>query len=214
MPKTITEKLNSGREYRNFTFDLEPIDPESKKDDDFIVRGYATTFNDPYLLFSDDGYELFEQIDANAFNECDMSDTIFQYNHEGRVYARISNNTLSIVPDLKGLNIKCDLSGTAGGRELYEEIKGGYITKMSIGMVVGEDNYKSLPSSEGYKEIRTITRIKKLYDVSAVSIPANDATSISARSLGEKTLAEFKRRMTEKRQLEIEKLKLKLRINM
>jgi phage head maturation protease len=82
------------------------------------------------------------------------------------------------------------------------------------GMVVGEDVYRTLPSSEGYKEIRTITRIKKLYDVSAVSIPANDATSISARSLGEKTLAEFKKRMAEKRQLEIEKLKLKLRINM
>lgn len=81
-------------------------------------------------------------------------------------------------------------------------------------MVVGEDVYRTLPSSEGYKEIRTITRIKKLYDVSAVSIPANDATSISARSLGEKTLAEFKKRMAEKRQLEIEKLKLKLRINM
>lgn len=77
MPKTITEKLNSGREYRNFTFDLEPIDLESKKDGDFIVRGYATTFNDPYLLYSSDDYELFEQIDANAFNDCDMSDTIF-----------------------------------------------------------------------------------------------------------------------------------------
>jgi HK97 family phage prohead protease len=77
------------------------------------------------------------------------------------------------------LMIKARLDGTEEGRRLYEEIKGGYIDRMSFRFVASENAYDS------DNHLRTIRKIKKLYDVSAVDIPAYDKTSISARSFFE-----------------------------
>ena len=106
-----------------------------------------------------------------------------QYDHEGRVFARTKNNTLQLATDETGLKVTADLSGTEIGRQLYTEIKGGYTDKMSFGFVVAEDKREVTRDLENHITTvnRTITKIKKLYDVSAVSLPANDATSISAR---------------------------------
>ena len=165
------------REYRNLAELLAP------QEDDKRVTGYATTFDQPYMLFGDNEYELWEVVDRGAFDKTDVSDVIMQYNHEGRVFARTKNNTLSLRSDEHGLLIDADLGGTEIGRQLYEEIKGGYTDKMSFGFTVRGD--KREEHMENGKTIltRTITDIGKLYDVSAVSIPANDYTSISVRSL-------------------------------
>ena len=158
---------------------MSPVDNEEIK-----VRGYATTFDDPYVLYSDRDLVVREVIDHDALMDADMSDVIMQYDHEGRVFARTSNNTLTIVPDAHGLAIEADLSGTEIGRELYQEIKGGYTTKMSWAFVVDADEWTSEKAPDGRDlETRKITRVRKVYDVSAVSLPANDATDISARSL-------------------------------
>ena len=55
---------------------------------DYYVEGYATTFDQPYLLYKIDDREYKEVIDRNALNEADVSDVLFQYNHGGRVFAR------------------------------------------------------------------------------------------------------------------------------
>ena len=172
-------RLSDGREYRAMTMMVRAADDENE----MIVEGYATTFNQPYLLYDGCDYKIIEQIAANAFSECDMSDVIMQYNHEGRVFARNKNNTLTLTVDSIGLKITADLGGTDIGRQLYQEIKGGYTDKMSFGFVVAEDRRANTIDHENNVETvtRTITKIKKLYDVSAVSIPANDMTSISAR---------------------------------
>ena len=119
-----------------------------------------------------------------------MSDVIMQYDHEGRVFARTRNKTLTVVPDEHGLKIRADLSGTTIGRQLYEEITGGYTDRMSFGFTVKEDDRKR--SEEGGKRtiLRTITKIGKLFDVSAVSLPANDATEISSRNISDGLIAE------------------------
>ena len=104
-----------------------------------------------------------------------------QYDHEGRVFARTGNNTLTVTPDEKGLFITADLGGTEIGRNLYEEIRGGYTDKMSFGFIVDKDEELRTDAEDGRVDIlRTITGISKLFDVSAVSIPANNGTSISA----------------------------------
>lgn len=185
----LDEKIASGREYRNIQFEFRAIDDS----DEMIVEGYATTFNDPYELYNMGDYIVMEQIDSKAFDECDMDDVIFQYNHEGRVFARTSNNTLEVVPDEKGLHIRANLGGTEIGRELYEEIKGGYTTKMSFGFRVGED---SRTVTEDYENnvtvvLRTVSKVSKLYDVSAVSIPANSGTEISARNFADGLISEI-----------------------
>ena len=181
MPLKVKE-----REYRDFT--LTPDEVEDK----MIVRGYASTFNQPYTLYSDDTLEIREQIVPEAFRGADMSDVIFQYNHEGRVFARMSNGTLGVSTDDIGLAIVADLGGTEIGRNLFEEIRGGYTTKMSFGFRVNDEQWESREENGKHLEIRTITGISKVYDVSAVSIPANDGTSISVRSLTDGVIEKIK----------------------
>lgn len=163
-----------------------------KADDDgaMTVEGYAATFNQPYELWRDKEITVNEQVDRHAFDETDMSDVIMQYDHEGRVFARISNGTLKLEADDHGLKITADLGGTQIGRQLFEEIQGGYTTKMSFGFTVTGQKRKENDEGGHLTVLRTITRIGKLYDVSAVSLPANDATEISARSIGDGLIAE------------------------
>lgn len=173
-------KMEDGREYRAMTMTVRAA---KDNEDEMIVEGYATTFNQPYTLYDGCYYKEVEQIAPTAFDECDMSDVIMQYDHNGRVFARNKNGTLSLTVDAIGLKVTANLGGTDIGRQLYQEIKGGYTDKMSFGFVVAEDQRTSVVDHENDKETitRTITKVKKLYDVSAVSIPANDMTSISAR---------------------------------
>lgn len=206
----ILEKIDSGREYRQMTIRVkseeeEPDDKEEEpdKDDDkddydekksYTVEGYASTFNEPYELYSFDGYTVREQMDPHAFDETDMSDVIMQYDHQGRVYARNSNGTLAVSTDDHGLHMEANLGGTEAGRQLYEEIKGGYTTKMSFGFKVDKDKREITENVETntVDVLRTITKVRKLYDVSAVSLPANDGTAISARSYCDGVIAELK----------------------
>lgn len=146
-----------------------------------IVTGYASTFEEPYKLFEWDGGEYWEVVDRSAFNTTDMSDVIMQYDHEGRVFARTRNNTLDVTVDDHGLKIEADLGGTEIGRELYEEIRGGYTDRMSFGFTVdGESEEREKLENGVVKYTRRITSVNKLYDVSAVSLPANDGTEIGA----------------------------------
>lgn len=199
----------NNREYRSMVFEVRSADTE---DEQMIVEGYATRFNTPYQLYAWDGYEVNEQIDAHAFDDCDMTDTIMQYDHQGRVFARVSNKTLQLEVDQIGLKVTADLGGTEEGRKLYEEIKGGYTTKMSFGFIVKTDKRKSEYDHEYNKTVvlRTITAISKLYDVSAVSIPANDATEISARSFSDGVIREAKAERL-KREIKRSKLMAKMR---
>lgn len=205
----IDEKLAQGRQFRSMRMGV-------VEGGDFRVEGYATTFNEPYLLYKVDDVEVWEQVSERAFEGTDMSDVIMQYDHEGRVFARLSNNTLELNVDERGLLINAYLGGTQLGRGLYEDIKGGYITKMSFGFTVDEDEIEEVSNEEGVKVTRTITKIGKLYDVSAVSIPANDATEISARNFCDGVIAELEtermNRAQEKRNRQIKKLKLELEL--
>lgn len=169
--------IKKGREYRalqNFA-----LVPKEDGKDELLVRGTAVVFNTPTCLYEVDGVRYFEIIDRHAFDGCDMSDVIFNYNHGGKVVARLRNQTLSLSITSAGLDMEADLSGTAAGRELYEEIDGGYIDKMSFSFWVQGSTYDDAART------RTITKIRKLYDVSAVDIPAYQETSISARSFFE-----------------------------
>ena len=183
--------------------------------DEKVVRGYASTFNEPYTLFEDESLVYQEQVDRDAFSGTDMTDVIMQYNHEGRVFARTSNNTLSITPDEQGLFISANLGGTEAGRDLYEEIRGGYTNKMSFGFTVDGDEEVRTSEPDGFITItRRITSVQKLYDVSAVSIPANDATSISVRTLTDGVIEKVKAERLEKEQLELRRRKMELQIRL
>lgn len=209
--------MKANREYRNMKIEARAI--EGAEDEQKLVSGYASTFDDPYKLFDGDGWEYWEVVDRGAFDETDMSDVIMQYDHRGRVFARTRNNTLEVNTDDEGLFIQADLGGTEIGRELYDEIRGGYTDRMSFGFTVtGELEEREKDESGLVKFTRHITKVGKLYDVSAVSIPANDGTSISAdavtRSLSDLSdgvIARIQAERLEEVKLELEKRRLEVK---
>jgi HK97 family phage prohead protease len=180
------------RQFQTFEIRANPIQRDEQLYEELYVEGYAATFEEPTVLYEYDGVEYKEKIDPMALTQADMSDVIFNYNHGGKVMARTRNQTLQLTIDNKGLYVRARLDGTSEGRKLYEEIRGGYIDRMSFAFTVAEDEYQ--------KETRTrvIRKVKKLYDVSAVDIPAYDTTSISARSFFE-AQEEIERKEKEKR---------------
>lgn len=184
------------REYRAMPL-LAPVEGEKEKrlEGKCYVEGYATTYNQPYLLGEIDGVKYFEQIDARALEGADMADVIMQYDHEGRVLARQSNGTLLVEPlDPHGLKVAADLSKSDHGRAIYEDIRAGLITGMSWAFVVADGGDYFDPATH----TRTIHKIRKVYDVSAVSIPANPETDITARSYCERRAAEVRQEQAEK----------------
>ena len=181
-------KIDS-REYRKI--DAAQMETRKEENGQMIVEGYATTFNQPYELTRDKNVIVNEQVDPGAFAETDMSDTIMQYDHAGRVFARVKNGTLQLTPDEHGLKVTADLGGTEIGRQLFEEIQGGYTNKMSFGFTVTGQKRERTRDEDGHTVVlRTITKVGRLFDVSAVSLPANDATEISSRSIGDGLIAE------------------------
>ncbi len=217
MTEKLMKKISEGRQYRPTAEMLrikERVADQSEGSEEMIVEGHATTFNQPYTLYEDSEFKIDEQIDAHAFDDCDVSDVIFQYNHEGRVFARTRNNTLELQCDDVGLNVKANLGGTEEGRKLYQEIKDGYTDRMSFGFTVLEDDVEEVEGEEKEAYLRTIKRIGKLYDVSAVSIPANDGTDISARSFSDGLIAKINAERQERRaNIELAKAKAKALLN-
>lgn len=175
------------RQYRTLESLITKSDTDTTEENKkYIVEGYATTFT-PYELYRDEsGNVVYEHFTPEAFNGVDMSDVIMQYDHNGRVFARTSNNTLKLDVDDTGLKITADLGSTESSRALYDDIAAGLITKMSWGF-----SYDTTPPDWDEKT-NTITwgagTVRKIYDVSAVSIPANNDTEISARALTDRLI--------------------------
>ena len=171
------------RQYRAMLVVLRSLPTDSKREkrieSDYYVEGYASTFDDPYVLWKDpwDGTEYREIISHDAFADTDMSDVIMQFDHRGDVLARMSNGTLIVEPDEHGLFIAADLSKSDSARKRFEEIDNGLVTRMSWAFTIAASEY------DRDSHTTTITRVKKIYDVSAVSLPADPNTEISARNL-------------------------------
>ena len=128
-------------------------------------------------LFEADGIEYKEVIARGALDSCDMSDFIFNRNHgqnASTVYARTRNNSLPYNITERGLDIAAFLDKEdERHRNLHRDIQKRRVDKMSFSFVVRECSY------DRETHTRTITKIKKLYDVSAVDFAAYNETSIT-----------------------------------
>lgn len=165
--KDKKKTLNRERDHRLFN---SPLDTK----EDYIVEGYCALWQ-PYKIAKIDGVDYFEQIHQEALDDADMSDIIFQLNHEGTVYARTSNKSLTVTTDNIGIYIRADLSSTQKSRDIYEEIEKGLLVHQSWAFSVDKDYY------EPETRTRHITKVGKVYDASVVAKPANGSTSITAR---------------------------------
>lgn len=182
---------------------------EAKRiDTDNYVEGYAARY-EPYVLFysyDENGNEIpvYERFERGCFASADMSDVIMQYDHAGKVLARTSNSSLIVEADDTGLFFAADLSRTEAARSLFDDVKAGMVTKMSWRFRCGDYYY----DQENHTLVHT--RIAKVYDVAAVSIPANDNTEINARAWVDGEIAQAARSEAE---LDERRRKLRAKIN-
>jgi len=194
--------MKSDREYRSMELHIN----QEEEAPSYEVKGYASTF-EPYKLFTDeDGVDYYEQIDPHAFDDADLSDVVFRIDHEGAVYARTSAGTVELWTDEHGLGNRADLSKTQKARDLYEDIKVGNYPKMSFAFTVAEDHYDRATHT------RVIDRIKKVFDVSPVSFPANPTTelSVSTRDYFNGVIEAEKAERLERERREIQKQKIRI----
>lgn len=198
-PTDNIERLinDKGVQFRDFKLTrTEQRQAQDNPTESLILEGIACNFDVETVLYRNQYYEFREKIAVGAFDGCDMSDVIFNYNHCGRVYARTRNKSLELSVESDGLHMRATLNTSDNGHaELHRDIQNGLIDRMSFSFTVGQSSYEYIETQgKPTVEIRTITQISKLYDVSAVDIPAYDTTSISARRAFD---AERKRRIAE-----------------
>lgn len=138
------------------------------------VEGYALKFNS---LSRNLGW-FREKIDANALDNADMNDVVALFNHDmNLVLARTISETLSLSIDDTGLKYTFDAPNNTAGNDLLESLRRRDIQHSSFAFSVEDQKWEE--DEEG-GEIRTILKIKKLYDVSPVTQPAYLNTDVSA----------------------------------
>ena len=197
--------MNNEREFRSFAQIVQRDADDLDENKQYIVEGYASTF-DPYTLWTtEDGVEIKEQISPDAFEETDVSDVVFRIDHEGPVFARTSNGLISLEVDEHGLKTRIDLSKTEKARGIFEDIEAGMYPQMSFAFTVEREAW------DRETHTRHVEKIGKLYDVSAVSFPANPGTEIGV-SLRDRINGEIEAETAERLEAERQRLILQLRL--
>lgn len=138
------------------------VDKKNKRN---IVSGHAAVFGQ----LSEDLGGFREMISPKAFDNVLDNDVRAFFNHDPNfLLARTSSGTLKLAVDKKGLSYSFDVPDTTAGRDLLVSMNRGDITQSSFAFTVEKDSW----SNKDGKEIRTIEKVGRLYDVSPVSIPA------------------------------------------
>ena len=201
------------KEIRAFNFEVRA---EQNEEHGRFLTGQPIVYNERTNL---DWYD--EIIDNDALAETDLRDVRFLINHNTDMIplARSRNNNanstmqMEVIPSV-GMTIRVDLDteNNADARSLYSAVSRGDISGMSFMFIVDSDIWEDLESDHPTRHIR---KISKVFEVSAVTFPAYEATSITARGLSdalESAKTSLESAKAERR--EIERRKQKLRILM
>jgi HK97 family phage prohead protease len=187
---------------RSFTFDVNANNNEKYGD---FIEGRAIVFEKPTNI------GLFtEIIDRNALKETDLRDVRFLVNHNtdmiplARSRRNNENSTMQMVVGEEGMDIRANLDteNNADARALYSATKRGDISGMSFMMTVPEDG-EEWDFSDEKNAVRRITKIQRIYEVSACTFPAyENGTSLEAR--GDEEALENAKSVLEKARAEAE----------
>lgn len=206
--KMATEK------YRHF-FEIHAREKEDDKEASFVtIEGKAVTFNEETLLYKYGDTEVYEQIDSNAFEKADMRDVVFDLNHDwdrSVPLARTRNKSLTLEKKDDGLYFSARIDkDNEDGMKVYRAIQSGLLDKCSFAFTMSQDGQEITEKRGGENEADSIhivvKSIDRLYDVSAVTIPAYDNTSLGARSANDRFAKDVE---TFKASVETEKINAK-----
>ena len=198
------------KEIRSFEFEVRA----EQNDKGSVITGQPIVYDERTNL---DWYD--EIIDDGALAETDLRDVRFLVNHNTDMIplARSRNNNANSTMQMeviegKGMAIRVNLDteNNADARSLYSAVERGDISGMSFMFVVDKDSWDDVDTDHPTRHIRSIS---KVFEVSAVTFPAYEATSIQARGLSEalesaKTSLESVR--AEQRKREEQKIRIKI----
>ena len=171
------------------TRSLSGLQTREAENEQMIIGGYFVVFNTWTELW--EGY--YEQVSPKAFENVDLTDIRALINHnDGLVLGRTKSNTLTLRVDDKGLYGEIKVNpNDQDAVNLYERVKRGDVDQCSFGFQITEEEWED--AVDGYRS--TITGIK-LFEVSVVTFPAYEDTSVSARS---KDILNFRKRKIKER---------------
>lgn len=152
---------------------------DEKEEGKMIIEGYPIVFDqETYIEFWDGGF--YEQIDKKAFDNADMSDVVFKYNHNDDFFpmARTRNGSLTLTPDEKGVFIHAELIDTTENRDIYKMVQAGLLKEGSFAFTVSDD-HEEIKDGEVH---RTILGIGKVFDVALCVNGAYSQTNLMARN--------------------------------
>lgn len=198
------------KEIRSFEFEVRAEQNEKGS----VITGQPIVYDERTNLGWYD-----EIIDDGALAETDLRDVRFLVNHNTDMIplARSRNNNANSTMQMeaiegKGMAIRVNLDteNNADARSLYSAVDRGDISGMSFMFVVDKDSWDDVDTDHPTRHIRSIS---KVFEVSAVTFPAYEATSIQARGLSEalesaktsleSVRAEQRKRVEQKRRLKI-----------
>ncbi|MCV3330470.1 phage major capsid protein [Pediococcus pentosaceus] len=162
-----------------------PEDPEAteedKKDkvddkDGKKISGYAIVFNKPSKPIPDGDSSFTEIIDPKALENTDLSDVVMLSNHDySKPLATVKAGTLKLDVDGKGLHFEATLPNTTDGSDTFENVKAGNIDSASFRFANASDQWSQ---DDDGKITRTITHIGDIFEISSVTVPAYDDSSV------------------------------------
>lgn len=164
---------------------------DAQEDSPRIISGYAAVFNQVAQIGL--WYRYKEQIASGAFDGCNYDKCVACFNHNtDNILARFSSGTLKLSVDEVGLRFEFEVPNTTVGNDMYELVKRGDISQCSFAFVVAEESWK-YDEQNDENDLRTIEKIAELWDVSLVTYPAYEGTSVDARSAEEESFMERKK---------------------
>lgn len=133
------------------------------------LEGYAALYDEETVV----GGQR-ERIERGAFDGRLEDDVRLLFNHDNNMpFARTTNGTLKLTTDERGLYYKANIIDTQAGRDLYAMVQRGDVTQSSFAFSISERSF-----DDG---VMVIEKVGQLYDVSPVTYPAYEATSVVAR---------------------------------
>jgi len=174
--RDYTKELSPNAERR---FISEPVGFEKREDgeESNVIEGYAAVFNKD----SEDFGGWHERISPGAFSDVLSDNVLALFNHEKSLVLGRNGKNVTITQDEVGLKYKVKLPDTSLARDLKELVKDGIISQSSFAFTVAEQEWRH-SENKGEPSVRTIKKIKRLYDVSPVTSPAYPDATVGARS--------------------------------
>jgi len=153
----------------------------ASEEEDMKVEGYALKFDRETVIGGKWGWR--EKIARTALDGAELNNVVFNFNHSfDSVLARTTNQSLQLSVDSIGLKVAAGIVDTSIGRDVFKLIKDGLVTQMSFQAVVKKSKWTFVEDGSDELDLREITEFGRFFDVSAVTLPAYEDTTISARS--------------------------------